>query len=69
MDGDQETKTNDIQRAFAHASNVLSTLWVRLFVQNAYGHKWLLLGSRYGFLLDLRVFLFILYLVLQKVKN
>jgi hypothetical protein len=71
MDGDTKpTKENNVsERHESNASNVFSTLWVRLLVQIDYGLQRFLLGGRYCFLLYIRIFLFILYLVLKKAQG
>ncbi len=67
MEGDSKTKktTKKMQRTFANASDVLSSLWVRLPVQTNHGSNWFLLGSRSCFLWTFRMLLAILYIVVK----
>ena len=48
---------------------VLHALWVRLFVQISNGLEWLILGSRYYVLFNFRVFLSIIYFVIEIFKK
>lgn len=67
MEGDSKTKktTKKIQRTISDASDVLSSLWVRLPVQIDNGSNWFLLGSRSYFLWNFRMFLAVLYFVVK----
>ena len=67
MDGDTKQK-KEISSNEGHefdASNVLSTFWVRLFVQIDNGLEWFLLGGRYYFLLYFRMLLAVLFLAIK----
>jgi len=78
MDGDdseqnKKTKTktrtpNFIQRYVANVSNVLSPVWVRRPIQVNHGFKWFILGCRYRFLFNFRMFLVVLYLAYEVFK-
>jgi hypothetical protein len=70
MDGDskQKKKNRKEKRNVSYVRDVLSALWVRFSVQNDYGYHWFFLGSRYHFLLNLRVFFLVVYLLFQAVK-
>ncbi len=75
MDGDDseenkktktETRTpNFLQRYIANVGDVLSPLWIRRFIQVDYGFKWFILGCRYRFLFNFRMFLVVLYLAYE----
>ena len=71
MDPDGETinkiqrkrkETNFIQRHISNVSNVFSTTWVRRLVQVNNGYEWFVLGCRYRFLFNFRLFLVMLYI-------
>ena len=53
---------NAIQRYLANVSDVLSPIWVRRPVQVNNGSEWFILGCRYSFLFNFRMFLVILYI-------
>lgn len=55
-------KINVLQRYVANVSDVLSSIWLRRVIQVDHGFKWFILGSRYRFLLNFRMFLVVLYL-------
>ncbi len=61
-------KTSSIKRFLSDASDVLSTVWIRRFIQTNNGHERILLDCRYSFLLDFRIFLVILYLSYEAFK-
>ena len=67
MDGDTKpTKENNgSERYELDASDVLPSIWVRLFVQIDNGLEWFLLGGRYYFLLYFRMLLAILFLAIK----
>lgn len=54
-----------IQRYVSDVSNVFSSARVRCIIQINDGFNWFILGSRYRFLLNFRIFLVILYLTFQ----
>ena len=54
-----------IQRYVSDVSNVFSSARVRRIIQVNDGSNWFILGSRYRFLLNFRIFLVILYLTYQ----
>lgn len=64
----QEKETEDLERGLTYAGNVFSTAWVRRTVQNNNEHNWFVLDSRYRFLLYFRLFLAIVYIIIQTVK-
>jgi len=68
MESDSERKKKNIviERSELNVSYVLSTLWVRLFVQDDNGHKWFILGGRYMFLFYLWNVLFNIYTSLKE---
>jgi hypothetical protein len=77
MDPDGETinkiqrkrkEINFIQRYISNVGNVLSTLWVRRLIQVNNGYEWFVLGSRYRFLLNFRMFLVVLYISYEILK-
>jgi len=51
-----------LQRYITNVSNVLSTIWLRCTIQTNNGFEWFILGSRYNFLLNFRLFLVFLYI-------
>ncbi len=61
-------KTNVLQRHVINVSNVLSTVWLRRTIQIDHGFKWFILGSRYRFLFNFRMFLVILYITYETSK-
>lgn len=64
----QKPPSNFLQRYVSNVSDVLSPIWVRRFIQVIDGTHWLILGSRYHFLLNFRMFLVILYITYQTFK-
>ena len=64
----QEKEVKDLQRGITYAGNVFSTAWVRRSIQTNNGCNWFVLGSRYRFLLYFRLFLAILYIIIQTIK-
>jgi hypothetical protein len=70
MDSDTKRKKTVKQSKGAelNVSNVLPTLWVRFFIQADYGREWLLLGGRYNFLFDFRVFLAFIYFIIKTIE-
>ena len=76
-DGDKQNKkqilskreeTNFIQRYIANVGNVLSPLWLRRPIQINNGYEWFILGSRYNFLFNFRLFLVVVFLIIQIFK-
>ncbi len=57
-----------LQRYITNVGDVLSAIWVRRFIQVNHGFEWFILGSRYRFLLNFRMFLVILYLAYETFK-
>lgn len=78
MDGDdseqnkklkrKRKETNVLQRHVTNISNVLSAVWLRRTIQIDYGFKWFILGSRYRFLFNFRMFLVVLYITYETFK-
>lgn len=78
MDGDdseqdQELKRkgkedNFLQRYVSYVSNVLSPIWIRRPIQIDNGLNWFVLGSRYRFLFNFRMFLVVLYITYETFK-
>lgn len=65
---DEERSSSFLQRFFANVSHVFLTFWLRCIVQINYGHNRILLGSRYHILLYIRMFLVILYFLVEIYK-
>lgn len=64
----QGSQNGIIQRYLANASDVLSSIGLRCTLQNDNGSEWLILGCRYSFLLNFRIFLVMLYFAYQIFK-
>ena len=71
MDGDGESiknnktkreKTNIVQRHVTYVGNVFSSVGLRRLIQVNDGNNWFILGSRYRFLFNFRMFLVMLYI-------
>ncbi len=67
MESDSKT-IKTLQRIISDVSNVLPTFWIRLPVQIDNGGNWIILGSRRYFLWNFRIFLAILYFIIQAIK-
>lgn len=65
---EQRPQINFLQRYITNVSDVLSPIWVRRFIQVNNGFEWFILGSRYRFLFNFRMFLVILYLTYETFK-
>jgi hypothetical protein len=61
-------QTNFLQRYISNVSNVLSPLWIRRTIQINNGREWFILGSRYNFLFNFRLFLVVVFLIIQIFK-
>ena len=61
-------EVNAIQRYVFNVSNVLSPLWIRRPFQINNGSEWFILGSRFRFLFNFRLFLVVLYLAYEIFK-
>ena len=78
MDGDdseqnqkfkgKRKESNFLQRYISYVSDVLSPIWVRRVIQVNNGFDWFVLGSRYRFLFNFRMFLVIIYLTYETFK-
>lgn len=64
----QRPQINFLQRYISNVSDVLSPIWVRRFIQVNNGFEWFILGSRYRFLFNFRMFLVILYFTYETFK-
>ena len=64
----KRTQTNFLQRYISNVSNVLSPLWIRRTIQINNGREWFILGSRYNFLFNFRLFLVVVFLIIQIFK-
>jgi len=64
----KRTQNNFIQRYISNVSNVLSPLWIRRTIQINNGYEWFILGSRYNFLFNFRLFLVVVFLIIQIFK-
>jgi hypothetical protein len=64
----QKQPSNFLQRYISNVSDVLSPIWVRRIIQVNNGLEWLILGSRYRFLFNFRMFLVILYITYETFK-
>ena len=73
MEGDHakkdQKKAKGLKRLFAHVSDVLPTLWVRLPFQIDNGGNWIVLGGRSYLLWNLRMFLCLVYFAIQIFKQ
>jgi uncharacterized membrane protein len=71
MDSAETNQKKNIKakRGISNVSDVLSALWVRLSVQAYNGLEWLILDSRYYILFNFRVFLGVIYLLYEMVKE
>jgi hypothetical protein len=74
-DGEQNKKikrkgkqVNFLQRYLANVSDVLSPIWVRRAFQIDDGGNWFILGCRYRFLFNFRMFLVVIYLAYETFK-
>ena len=61
-------ENNFLQRYITNVGNVFSSFWIRRVVQTDNGSNWFILGSRYSFLLYFRVFLVVLYFIIEILK-
>jgi hypothetical protein len=64
----QGFKIEFIQRYISNVSDVLSPIWVRRPIQVNNGHEWFILGSRYRFLFNFRLFLVVIYITYEVLK-
>jgi len=64
----QGKEINILQRYISYVGDVLSTFGIRCVIQIDNGHEWFILGSRYDFLLNFRLFLVILYISYEILK-
>ena len=64
----KRTQTNFLQRYIFNVSNVLSPLWIRRTIQINNGYEWFILGSRYRFLFYFRLFLVVVFLIVEIFK-
>lgn len=64
----EDKKNNFLQRYVSNVSNVLSPIWVRRIIQINNGYEWFVLGCRYRFLFNFRMFLVFLYISYQIFK-
>ena len=62
------TQINFLQRYISNVSDVLSPLWIRRTIQINNGYEWFILGSRYRFLFYFRLFLVVVFLIVQILK-
>lgn len=61
-------KINFLQRYVTAVSDVLSPIWLRRIIQVNHGFNWFILGCRYRFLFNFRMFLVVLYLAYETFK-
>ena len=61
-------KITDIQGNFVNASNVFSSTWLRRIIQIDNGSEWIVLGSRFSFLFNFRLFLVVVYIAYEILK-
>ena len=64
----QKQEISILQRYISNVSNVLSPLWIRRTIQINNGYEWFILGSRYNFLFNFRLFLVVVFLIIQIFK-
>lgn len=62
------TQVNFLQRYISNVSDVLSPLWIRRTIQINNGCEWFILGSRYRFLFYFRLFLVVVFLIVEILK-
>ena len=62
------TQVNFLQRYISNVSDVLSPLWIRRPIQINNGYEWFILGSRYRFLFYFRLFLVVVFLIVEIFK-
>ena len=62
------TQVNFLQRYISNVSDVLSPLWLRRPIQINNGLEWFILGSRYRFLFYFRLFLVVVFLIVEIFK-
>ena len=61
-------ENNFLQRYVTYVGDVLSPIWVRRILQIDDRGDWFILGCRYSFLLNFRLFLVVLYLAYEVFK-
>jgi len=61
-------QTSFLQRYIANVSHVLSPIWVRRLIQVNNGFEWFVLGCRYRFLFNFRLFLVVVYISYEVLK-
>lgn len=61
-------ETSFLKRYVSNVSNVFSPIWVRCTIQTNNGLEWFILGCRYRFLFNFRLFLVIFYITYQAIK-
>jgi hypothetical protein len=64
----KRTEASFLQRYIFNVSNVLSPLWIRRTIQINNGYEWFILGSRYRFLFYFRLFLVVVFLIVEIFK-
>jgi hypothetical protein len=64
----KRTQISFLQRYIFNVSNVLSPLWIRRTIQINNGLEWFILGSRYRFLFYFRLFLVVVFLIVEIFK-
>jgi hypothetical protein len=62
------TQVNFLQRYISNVSDVLSPFWIRRTIQINNGYEWFILGSRYRFLFYFRLFLVVVFLIVEIFK-
>ena len=58
-----------IQRAIFDVSYVLPASWLRRPIQIYYGPDWIILGRGRRILFNFRLFLVVLYIIIETIKN
>ena len=61
-------QVNFLQRYISNVSDVLSPPWLRRPIQINNGLEWFILGSRYSFLFYFRLFLVVVFLIVEILK-
>ena len=64
----QEKEAENYERGISYDGNVFSPAWIRRTIQTRDGSYWVLLGRRYRFLLNFRLFLALLYIIVEIFK-
>ena len=64
----QKKEVKNVQRDISYVGNVFSATRIRCFIQNNNGFDWVILDSRRRLLLHFRLFLVIVYIIIEILK-